>query len=426
MKSERVQNNELMRIKDKKECFPGWEIDIRGAEDGAARDGRPCRGGKSMSAKRYFQLSYVWPVVLPVAVLVLPGGVVANWVQQLCREFLYSGGAPYALFAGAMLLWSSSKEGGSVRRSIYLAPVLFLPALGMSVVIAAHRETYQPNPGQLALAVVLYGMILAIPVLILGYCYVGLVNLGFVILRSLGAFSHEEMTALAGLETAGEYAGKASLSVPVRPEARADWSCGPVAEAVKARGVAYPGGATDFSGGVSYASGKLHPDGSPYGFAGWEDEKMKGASRSCKEVASESRVAIDTATTASPVETGSSCTPARPAETGRSSAPASPGGTGSYTPARSAEAVSSRAPVNPASTGWASPRNDWKAQKKRRVIKPLVARDPLTTAALGLLAPLILLSAFAIWRHIGVSRHHPVVIHQVQDGTTNGAGTGRR
>src|SRR5215471_2769895 len=205
MKSERVQNNELMRIKDKKECFPGWEIDIRGAEDGAARDGRPCRGGKSMSAKRYFQLSYVWPVVLPVAVLLLPRGAVEDWIQQVCREVLYSGGAPYAVFAGALLLWSGGKEGPSVRRSTYLAPVLFLPVLGMSLVIAAHRETYQPNPGQLALAVVVYGMIFAIPVLILGYCYVGLVNLGFVILRSLGAFGDDTIPEYTAFQSGDDY-----------------------------------------------------------------------------------------------------------------------------------------------------------------------------------------------------------------------------
>src|SRR5262249_47559185 len=158
------------------------------------------------------------------------------------------------------------------------------------------------------------------------------------------------------------------LSAPVRPEVRASWSCGPVPEAENAHGVAYSDGATSFSGGVSCASGKLDPDVSPYGFAGWEDEKMKGASRSCQDVACGSPVAIDTATPARPAGSGSSCAPARPAGTGRSSAPARPAGTGSsYTPARPAEAVSSRAPVNPAYTGWASQRNDWKTQKKGRV-----------------------------------------------------------
>src|SRR5262249_54849141 len=158
---------------------------------------------------------------------VLPGGVVANWVQQLCREFLYSGGAPYALFAGAMLLWSSSKEGGSVRRSTYLAPLLFLPALGMSVVIAAHRETYQPNPGQLALAVVLYGMVLAIPVLILGYCYVGLVNLGFVTLRSLGAFGDDTIPEYTAFQSGDDYQGSGALE----RQAHSDWTHGSMRQA---------------------------------------------------------------------------------------------------------------------------------------------------------------------------------------------------
>jgi hypothetical protein len=421
-----------------------------------------------MSTKRYFQLSYVWPIVLPVAVLFLPRGFVEDWIQQLCSAVLYSGGVPYALFAGAILLWSVDKEGASVRRSTSLAPVLFLPALGMSVVIAAHRETYRPSPGQLALAVVFYGMVLAIPVLILGYCYVGLINLGFVILRSLGAFSLEQM-ALATPRVAEGYAEKASFNAWVRPESREGWSCGPVTQAGNPRRVAYsggatPSGATPLSGGVpygsgSYVSGMLHPDGSPYGFAGWEDEKMKGASRSCQEIASESRAEIETAATINSAGTASSCAPARPAGAVSSQVPGRPAGTanlqarpganmviqteanakvadrrqglnppvpgGHSSAVRGSAGGRARAAVNPAYSGWPSPTNDWKAQKKQRSEKPLVAWDPLKVAAFGLMAPLVLLSAFAMWRHAVNPNGHPVLVHQV-DRVRNGVGTGHK
>src|SRR5215831_15733789 len=131
---------------------------------------------KAMSVKRYFQLSYVWPVVLPVVALVFSGGAMANWAQELCRELLYSGGVPYALYAGAMLIWSRDKEGASVRRSTYLAPLLFLPAMAITLVIAVGRaSTYSQDPAQLVAVVFLYGMVLTIPVLVLGYFYVGLV-----------------------------------------------------------------------------------------------------------------------------------------------------------------------------------------------------------------------------------------------------------
>src|SRR5215471_11369501 len=246
-----------------------------------------------MGVKRYFQLFYVWPIVLPVVVLLLPAGVVANWVLELCREVLYSGGVPYLLFAGAMLFWSWDKEGASVRRSTYLAPLLFLPAFAFSLLIAWRRASMYPQElAELFVMFFLYGLVFTVPVSILGYGYVGLVNLAFVILRSVGAFGDEPIGTYAGFQSEGEYCGRGSVEYA----GRASWSCGWVEPARNPRAAAFADGVSPISGSVSPTGMGMCADRSPYGFAGWEDEKMKGASRSGPEVATAGCVARDAAT----------------------------------------------------------------------------------------------------------------------------------
>jgi hypothetical protein len=77
--------------------------------------------------------------------------------------------------------------------------------------------------------------------------------------------------------------------------------------------------------------------------------------------------------------------------------------------------------VNAAYGRRESHRNEWQAQKKARTAKPFAESNPLRTAALGFLAPLILLSAFAVWRHYGAPHWRPSFSHRVVNSLGSGA-----
>jgi hypothetical protein len=333
-----------------------------------------------MSVKRYFQLCYIWPIVLPVVVIMLAGGVVANYIEN---------GTPYVLFAGAMLLWSRGKEGSSVRRSTYVAPLLFLPVVAFSVVNATLRlSTYHRGAAEVLLGVFEYVLMLALPVLILAYSYVGLVNLVFVILKSFGVFPDESLRELA-LPSAGP-GGEGEYPGVVAPHFEARGACNyPSGQRV---GNAV-GGAQ--AGGIPATPDSLYPGVSPYRFAGWEDEKVKGASRSSVEVA---------------ISAGSSASSATGSGVGE-------GFAGTQIPAPASPPASApEGRMENRNMAGLTPYSHGRARREARSGRPIVARDPLRTAALGLLAPLILLSGFAVCRHFGISHQHGVGIHQVSNG----------
>src|SRR5215813_9188572 len=165
MKSERVQN---------------WE------------QGRGIRSwrGSVMSAKRYFQLSYIWPVAVPALMLVLPHFVRDPWIGKVLRAALGPIGIPCVLFGAAMVLWSRSQNANRVRRSTYLAPLLYAPVQGLYLVIAytVSSSTRRLDTAELAVWFFIIGFLILSVGLTLGYSYVGVLNLAFVGLRSWGAF----------------------------------------------------------------------------------------------------------------------------------------------------------------------------------------------------------------------------------------------
>jgi len=270
----------------------------------------------------------------------------------------------------------------------------------------------------------------------------------------VGAFGDEPIGTYAGFQSEGEYCGRGSVEYA----GRASWSCGSVEPARSPRAAAFADGVSPISGSVSPTGMGMCADRSPYGFAGWEDEKMKGASRSGPEVATAGCVARDAATASTPITgdpTAIPVPPASPAVTTGSAAMGNVSAKHVSTPASTATSDRTRtawsamteepraeriAPVEKTgrcSTGYeagragtsvsapygrrASHRNEWRAQKKARAAKPLTEWNPLRTAALGLLAPLILLSGFAVWHHYRVSDRRLGFSHRVVNSEGSGA-----
>src|SRR5215471_13885461 len=257
------------------------------------------RGREEMSAKRYFQLSYIWPVALPVAILALPGHLLPDWISQFCRGVLHWAGIPCAVFAAVMILWSRNKEAHSIRRSTYISPPLILPAIAMYLVMAGGMtaKTYSSDPAAAIFALFIYGFAVLTSVLALGYTYVGLINLVFVILRSFGAFEEDEWFATTSEDP------YFNLGAPTWPSRQASYN-------------------QSTGGPVQPASDRVVA-GSPYCFVSWEHERSKGSSTA--HAASNSEAPATSSPEPSPM----------PDQTARSSRPAPLSGQ----PVRSSEAV---------------------------------------------------------------------------------------
>jgi hypothetical protein len=355
-----------------------------------------------MSAKRYFQLAFVWPGVLPVLILALPGWFVAQWVERLSRELLYTAEVPYLLFAALMLFWSCDKEAASVRRSTYLAPLLFLPVLALTMVIAGLRATgYRSDSAGFLLFVLVYGFILIVPVLSLGYAYVGVINLAFVILRSSGVFPKDPIQAPGALPKAWEWrdAGTSQL------ESDKVHSYGSVKQSGR------------------WAASSYLP-GSTYGFAGWEEEKVRGGSRSSPEIAIQSSCASSPGEAAQSREAGAQGTACRgagdpPARFIPRPEPSGQRPSSEYT----TKARSDGASVNPIPIASASPGTGLRPDKKARSTRARLEWDPLRAASLAMFVPLIMLTAFAICRHKSVLHNQAAAIHRTGDVVGYGAGS---
>lgn len=134
-----------------------------------------------MSARTYFRLSLLLPLLLPVALLPftdLSGIVAILWMS------LGFGGPAYILYGVIIFLWLGKiSTSWGMRKLTYWAPIIFIPIQSVSWLIHFHLQK-QSNPE-------LTGGIEGIPVfavyiLLLGYIYVGIVNAGYYILECTG------------------------------------------------------------------------------------------------------------------------------------------------------------------------------------------------------------------------------------------------
>lgn len=132
-----------------------------------------------MTPVRFFRVALLLPVAIPLAVL--PFGMSA--VVGLLALSLAFGGAQYILFSGVLFFWVGRvKDPDRIRRMSYVAPLLFIPVQAAGWVLYGYVERLS-NPELVGIWEPLIAF--AAYILIVGYAYVGVINLLYaVIFRS--------------------------------------------------------------------------------------------------------------------------------------------------------------------------------------------------------------------------------------------------
>jgi len=86
-----------------------------------------------MTGKKYYQLAFLSPLVLPV--LVMAGeailGLIAGWkVNSQFSGFLMMtvifGGIPYVIFLVGFYVWAADKTGKKIHLYSYIVPIIYL------------------------------------------------------------------------------------------------------------------------------------------------------------------------------------------------------------------------------------------------------------------------------------------------------------
>src|SRR3954464_4910453 len=80
-----------------------------------------------MSARRYFQLSFLLPIVLPLLVSLFAKATLTGWgsIVFLLWGSLLIGGIPYVFFIGGLFYWMRNKNYKAIQRMMFIAPPLF-------------------------------------------------------------------------------------------------------------------------------------------------------------------------------------------------------------------------------------------------------------------------------------------------------------
>jgi hypothetical protein len=144
-----------------------------------------------MSARRYFQLSFLLPLVLPLLVRLLWSTGFRGWgsVILIIWGSLLIGGIPYVFFIGGLFFWMRNKDYKAIQRMTFIAPLLFA-LLFFCIVVFIIVPLQMLSTGQVrAEGNALSGF--CILILIVGYFYVLLTNAGFYLLKGLGYIAEE-------------------------------------------------------------------------------------------------------------------------------------------------------------------------------------------------------------------------------------------
>jgi hypothetical protein len=137
----------------------------------------------AISAKRYFQLSFIGPIILPLTLL--PFGYSKSFLGEMSQFLLFSmifGGIPYVLMLGLLFFICRGRDGRQMQIITLITPLLFTGILVFCYLILAiyHQEKSLKT-------IIPLIPILAVVSVILGYVYVLIVNLIYYLLKSLGA-----------------------------------------------------------------------------------------------------------------------------------------------------------------------------------------------------------------------------------------------
>jgi len=140
-----------------------------------------------MLIKRYLSVLLFAPLLLCV-VLVTINLMTSNPVSYVnASRIIY----PYALFCLSVFLWSQHKTPGAIRRIIYRLPLVFV--LIETVYLSAENYLGLPESlGFIGLTAVV--IMLAVFVVILGYVYIFLAEIGYIALLQLHRFDQYKST----------------------------------------------------------------------------------------------------------------------------------------------------------------------------------------------------------------------------------------
>ncbi len=133
-----------------------------------------------MTSRKFFRLSLVLPIALPLAFL--PFGT--NLVSALLLLSITFGGVQYILFAAWMYFAIGRRQcDEDIQRLSLLSPLLFAPVQAVGWLAYGYYEKLS-NPALIGLWDGLLPF--AIYTLLIGYFYVLLINGAFLVLRGLG------------------------------------------------------------------------------------------------------------------------------------------------------------------------------------------------------------------------------------------------
>ncbi len=139
-----------------------------------------------MNARTYYVRSLLLPLVA-AAVAGLLGLVVgeSSGAAPVLGIVTWSGligGLPYVLVAGGIVWWSRRRSARELRRAIWLAPLLMVPVLLFPLVVYSLVARGGASADRFAGSMLFLGAM----VLLFGYGYVALVELGALVGRRLG------------------------------------------------------------------------------------------------------------------------------------------------------------------------------------------------------------------------------------------------
>ncbi|MES9826417.1 MAG: hypothetical protein ABW141_14510 [Candidatus Thiodiazotropha endolucinida] len=134
-----------------------------------------------MTPTKYFFGMLFLPFVIPIASFLIGDSAIAG-IFLLSMGF---GAIPYMIFVGIMIFWIRGKGVKIIRKTTYIAPLIFIPiqAIYLTVSFYMKRNT-QPDLTGLSEGL----LVSAVYILILGYMYVLVANIGYLVLNKLGLF----------------------------------------------------------------------------------------------------------------------------------------------------------------------------------------------------------------------------------------------
>jgi tetratricopeptide (TPR) repeat protein len=141
-------------------------------------------------AKRYFQASFLLPLILPLPFILVAsrgfGGL--GGIALVLEGSLLIGGIPYILFLAGLSFWARGKNFRTLQRMTYIAPLLFIAVFVYCALLLIPVQILTVGEVRVEGRAVSY---LCVFILILGYFYVLLANLGFHLLKATGHIDEE-------------------------------------------------------------------------------------------------------------------------------------------------------------------------------------------------------------------------------------------